>query len=60
MMIYNTNVNIVNDNVHIKFGLILSIHSQDIEKQDFPYYKSMGIFSDAQGQLTPQSLIKSS
>ena len=23
--------------------------------QDFPHYKSMGIFSDAQGQLTPQS-----
>ena len=25
--------------------------------QDFPHYKSMGIFSDAQGQLTPQSLV---
>ena len=25
--------------------------------QDFSHYKSMGIFSDAQGQLTPQSLI---
>ena len=25
----------------------------------FPHYKSMGIFSDAQGQLTPQSLVKS-
>ena len=24
------------------------------EEQDFPHYKSMGIFSDAQGQLTPQ------
>ena len=24
----------------------------------FPSYKSMGIFSDAQGQLTPQSLVK--
>ena len=27
--------------------------------QDFPHYKSMGIFSDAQGQLTPQTLIES-
>ena len=24
--------------------------------QDFFYYKSMGIFPDAQGQLTPQSM----
>ena len=27
--------------------------------QDFPNYKSMGIFSEAQGQLTPQSLVES-
>ena len=27
--------------------------------QDFSDYKSMGIFSDAQGQLTPQSLVRS-
>ena len=27
--------------------------------QDFSHYKCMGIFPDAQGQLTPQSLIKS-
>ena len=27
--------------------------------QDFSHYKSMGIFPDAQGQLTPQSLIES-
>ena len=27
--------------------------------QDFPHYKSMGIFSGAQGQLTPQSLVES-
>ena len=25
--------------------------------QDFFHYKSMGIFPDAQGQLTPQSLV---
>ena len=26
--------------------------------QDFSYYKSMGIFPDVQGQLTPQSLVE--
>ena len=26
--------------------------------QDFSHYKSMGIFLDAQGQLTPQSLVR--
>ena len=30
--IYNTNVDLVNDNVFTKFGLILSIRSQDIEQ----------------------------
>ena len=29
--IYNTNVDLVNDDVYTKFGLILSIRSQDIE-----------------------------
>ena len=29
-MIYNTNVDLVNDNEYTKFGLILSIRSQDI------------------------------
>ena len=28
--------------------------------QDFSHYKSMGIFPDAQGQLTPQSLVRPS
>ena len=28
--------------------------------QDFSHYKSMGIFPNAQGQLTPQSLVRSS
>ena len=28
---YNTNVDVVNDDVYTKFGLILSIRSQDIE-----------------------------
>ena len=27
--------------------------------QDFSYYKSIGIFPDAQGQLAPQSLVRS-
>ena len=27
--------------------------------QDFSHYKTMGIFPDAQGQLTPQSLVRS-
>ena len=27
--------------------------------QDFSHYKFMGIFQDAQGQLTPQSFVKS-
>ena len=30
-MIYNTNVDLVNDDVYTKFGLILLIRSQDIE-----------------------------
>ena len=31
--LYNTDVDLVNDNVYTKFGLILSIRSQDIEKK---------------------------
>ena len=27
--------------------------------QDFSHYKSMGIFPDAQGQVTPQSMVRS-
>ena len=34
MMIYNPNVDLVNDNVYTKFGLNKSIHSQDIEKKN--------------------------
>ena len=78
--IYNTNVDSVNDNVYSKFGLNLSIRSQDIEQklikafmhvlvptrteiklldcsEDFSHNKSMGIFPDAQGQLTLKSLV---
>ena len=31
--IYNTSVDLVNDNVYTKFGLNLSIHSQDMEQK---------------------------
>ena len=31
--IYNTNIDLVNDNVFTKFGLILSIRFQDIEQK---------------------------
>ena len=31
--IYNTNIDLVNDKVFTKFGLILSIRSQDIEQK---------------------------
>ena len=31
-MIYNTNIDLVNDNVHTKFGLNRSIRFQDIEQ----------------------------
>ena len=31
--IYNTNIDLVNDNVFTKFGLILSIRYQDIEQK---------------------------
>ena len=31
-IIYNTNIDLVNDNVYTKFGLNLSICSQDIEQ----------------------------
>ena len=33
MMLYNPNVDLVNDYVYTKFGKILSIHSQDIEQK---------------------------
>ena len=31
--IYNNNIDLINDNVFTKFGLILSIRSQDIEQK---------------------------
>ena len=41
-------------------GIMRMIESKMKElecSQDFSHYKSMGIFPDAQGQLTPQSLV---
>ena len=35
--IYNTNVDLVNDHVFTKFGLILSILSQDVEQKPNSY-----------------------
>ena len=32
-LIYNTNIDLVNDDVYTKVGLILSIRSQDIEQK---------------------------
>ena len=32
-IIYNTSIDLVNDNVYTNFGLILSIRSQDIEQK---------------------------
>ena len=34
MTIYNTNLDLVHNNVYTKFGWILSIHSQDIEQKN--------------------------
>ena len=33
IIIYNTNIDLVNDNVYTKFGLNLSIRSQNIEQK---------------------------
>ena len=42
-----------------KMGLI-KLKMKELEcLQDFFHYKSMGIFPDSQGQLTPQSLVRS-
>ena len=39
--IYNTNIDLVNDNVLTKFGLILCIRSQDIEQKPNSYIKQV-------------------
>ena len=39
---------------------MIDLKMKELEcSQDFPHYKSMGIFPDSQGQLTPQSLVRS-
>ena len=42
-----------------KMRMIKSKMKELERSQDFSHYKSMGIFPDAQGQLTPQSLVES-
>ena len=42
-----------------RMRMIESIMKELECSQDFSRYKSMGIFTDAQGQLTPQSLVRS-
>ena len=42
-----------------RMRLIKSKMKELERSQDFSHYKSMGIFPDAQGQLTPQSLVRS-
>ena len=38
---------------------MIDLKMKELEcSQDFSHYKSMGIFPDAQGQLTPESLIR--
>ena len=40
---------------------MIDLKTKELEcSQDFSHYNSMGIFSDAQGQLAPQSLVQSS
>ena len=39
---------------------MIGLKMKELEcSQDFAHYKSMGIFPDAQGQITPQSLVRS-
>ena len=42
-----------------RMSLIKSKMKEQECSQDFSHYKSMGIFPDAQGQLTPQWLVRS-
>ena len=37
MMLYNPNLDLINDNMYTKFKLMLSIHSQDIERNPNSY-----------------------
>ena len=42
-----------------RMGMIDSKMKELKCSQDFSHYKSMGIFPDAQGQISPQSLVRS-
>ena len=42
-----------------RMKMIRSKMKEQERSQHFSHYKSMGIFQDAQGQLTPQSLVES-
>ena len=44
--------------LHARMRMIDSKMKELECSQDFSHYKSMGIFPDAQGQLTPQSLVQ--
>ena len=45
--------------LHARMRMIDSKMKELECSQDFFHYKSMGIFPDAHGQLTPQSLVRS-
>ena len=46
----------------LRLNVLVTCKNEDDRfiNEDFSHYKSMGIFPDAQGQLTPQSLVRSS
>ena len=59
-MIYNTNIDLVNDNVFTKFGLILSIRSQDIEQKpnsDIGERTGLMVRASASGSGDPGSIL---
>ena len=58
MTLYNPNVDSVTDNVHTKFGLILSIHSQDIEQKS-NYDRMTKRKNDGQGKSSIAPLFRS-
>ena len=53
----NPTIDLVNNNKYTKFGLILSIHSQDIEQK--PNYAGMDRETDGQGESSIAPLFQS-
>ena len=51
MTIYNPNVDLVNDNVYTKFGKILCIHSQDIEKKTNKLFRNYRFTGQAKSSI---------